>query len=235
MADDDPTVEQEVQQGGSEPIEVNLKLFHDVQVALSRLVGKADQLLGNCTTNLAECWMHIRTKFNGGKVINRSQSGSWEGRCMGAGLQQNLGKDWGPKVWKQMAGASNKVYEKVAECSMNRVGKDRKRKATEEAKESRRKSKYARTDDTTAARRAYNRYDQGITPKDISSDIPEDHLVKLMHGFYNTKVAVTKEKAIQIELATKNQADNQQWILECRLRVTASRIGSIVKMKKKTN
>ncbi len=62
---------------------------------------------------------------------------------MGAGLQQHLGKDWGPKVWKQMAGASpNKVYEKVAECSINRVGKDRKRKATEEAKESRRKSKY---------------------------------------------------------------------------------------------
>ncbi len=235
MADDDPTVEQEVRQGGSEPIEVNPKLFHDVQVALSRLVGKADQLLGNCTTNLAECWMHIRTKFDGGKVINRSQSGSWEGRCMGAGLQQNLGKDWGPKVWKQMAGASpNKVYEKVAECSMNRVGKDRKRKATEEAKESRRKSKYARTDDTTAARRVYNRHDQGITPEDISSDIPEDHLVELMHGFYNTKVAVTKEKAIQIELTTKNQADNQQWILERRLRVTASRIGSIVKMKKTT-
>ncbi len=87
MADDDPTVEQEVRQGESELIKVNPKLFHDVQVALSRLVRKADQLLGNCTTNLAECWMHIQTKFNGGKVINRSQSGSWEGRCMGAGQE----------------------------------------------------------------------------------------------------------------------------------------------------
>ncbi len=35
--------------------------------------------------------MHIRMKFDGGKVINRSQSGSWEHRCVGAGLRQNMG------------------------------------------------------------------------------------------------------------------------------------------------
>ncbi len=38
-------------------------LNHNVQVTLSRRIGKADQLLGNFTTNLAECWMHFRTKF----------------------------------------------------------------------------------------------------------------------------------------------------------------------------
>ncbi len=43
---------------------------------LSRLVAKAEQLIDNVTTNLAESWMHVRTKFDGGKVINRSQSGS---------------------------------------------------------------------------------------------------------------------------------------------------------------
>ena len=46
---------------------------HDIQVLL---ICKADQL--NVTTNLAESWMHVRTKFDGGKVINQSQSGSWE-------------------------------------------------------------------------------------------------------------------------------------------------------------
>ena len=60
------------------PTQIDLHLYHDVQVALSSLVGKVEQLLGNCTTNLAESWMHIRTKFDGGKVINQSQSGSWE-------------------------------------------------------------------------------------------------------------------------------------------------------------
>ena len=38
--------------------------------------------------------MHVRAKFDGGKVVNRSQSGSWEHHCMGAGLQHNMGKEW---------------------------------------------------------------------------------------------------------------------------------------------
>ncbi len=234
MADDDPSVEQEVRHGGIEPVEVDPKLFHDVQVALSRLVGKAHQLLGNSTTNLAECWMHIRTKYDGGKVINRSQSGSWEGRCMGAGLQQNLGKDWGPKVWEQMSGESpNNIFTRVMDVSVKRVERDRKRKATEKAQESRRRSKYARTDDSFAARRAYSRHD-GVVPEEISSDLPEDYLLELMRNYYNTNVVVTEEKAIEIEQETRNQAQDQQWNVERRKRVTASKVGGIVKMRTTT-
>ena len=57
---------------------------------------------GNFTTNLAEGYMHIRSKFDGGKQINRSQSGFWEARCAGAALRvkmkdhngdQNVGKN----------------------------------------------------------------------------------------------------------------------------------------------
>ena len=45
----------------------------DVQVLVSRLVSKADRLIKNFTTNIAENWMQIRCKFDGGKCINRSQ------------------------------------------------------------------------------------------------------------------------------------------------------------------
>jgi len=38
-------------------------------------------MIYNTTTNIAESWMHIRSKYDGGKTINRSQSGSWEHRC----------------------------------------------------------------------------------------------------------------------------------------------------------
>lgn len=82
---ENPAIERAARQGGLTPVKVDEKMLHDIQTTLSRLVGKASQLLGNNTTNLAECWMHIRTKFDGGKVINRSQSGSFEHRCMGAG------------------------------------------------------------------------------------------------------------------------------------------------------
>ena len=91
-------VENDASQGEQAPTNVSPELFHDVQVLVTRLVGKAHQLLG---TNLAESWMHIRSKFDGGKVIHRSQSGSWEHRSMGAGLRQNLGKEWGPQVWER--------------------------------------------------------------------------------------------------------------------------------------
>ena len=114
---------------------INPNLLHDIQAVLSRLVAKARQLLGNHTTNLAESWMNIRCKFDGGKVINRSQSGSWEHRCMGAGLQQNMGKAWGPATWAKMTNSSpNQVFCDVAESSAKKSAKDRKRKATEDAK-----------------------------------------------------------------------------------------------------
>ena len=116
-------VEQDVQ---AKPIPLTDKMMHDIQVILSRLVAKASQLIGNFTTNLAEAWMHIRTKFDGGKVINRSQSGSWEHRCMGAGLRQNLGMLWGPKMYAHMTAKENVIYQAAAETSASR---DRKRKA----------------------------------------------------------------------------------------------------------
>ena len=140
--EDNLATERDSQRGGQTRTECNPKMMHDIQVLLSRLVAKAPQLLGNVTTNLAECWMHIRAKFDGGKVINRSQSGSWEHRCMGAGLQQNTGKEWGPVVWSKMTNSSpNQVFIDTAEHSAKKADSDRKRKATDKAKEQRRLSK----------------------------------------------------------------------------------------------
>ena len=99
---DDPATEKEARRGGHTPTDITPKMLRDVQVALSRLVAKVNQVIDNQTTNLAECWMHIHSKHDGGKVINRSQSGSWEHRYMGAGLQQNTCKDWGPIAWSKM-------------------------------------------------------------------------------------------------------------------------------------
>ena len=81
--------------------------------------------------------MHIRAKFDGGKVINRSQSGSWEHRCMGAGLRHNMGTEWGPQTWKNITSTSlNKICSSAADQSAKKVEADRKRKASEKAKES---------------------------------------------------------------------------------------------------
>ena len=56
--------------------------------------------------------MNIRSKFDGGKQINRSQRGSWEGRCAGAALRVNEGPEWGPTCWEKVTNSlSNQTYK----------------------------------------------------------------------------------------------------------------------------
>lgn len=204
---DDPTTLQDAQRGGLVPTEIDPKMYHDIQTALTRLVSKADQLVDNVTTNIAESWMHIRSKYNGGKVINRSQSGSWQHRCMGAGLQQNEGKQWGPEVWGEMTNSPpNEVFVDTAERSAKKLASDNKRKATDEAKAKRRQSKYTRIDDTLAARRAYSRHDDGVLPDEMDDDISPDLLEQLKQGYYSTKVVITSEEARKL----RHKQDSKQ-------------------------
>ncbi len=115
---EDPAIEEDVEWGGRTPTNIDPKLYHDIQVQLSRLIGKAEQLIGNVTTHLSESWMHIRTKFDEGKVINRCQSGALEHR-------QNIGREWGPHTRKNMTASSpNKVYSNTAERSAKILAAD---------------------------------------------------------------------------------------------------------------
>ena len=59
---------------------------------------------GNFNTNLAESYMHVRSKFAGGWQINQSQKGSWQSRCVGAALRMNKGFSWGPACWENVTG-----------------------------------------------------------------------------------------------------------------------------------
>lgn len=104
--------------------------------------------------------MHIRSKFDGGKQINRIQSGSWEGRCAGAGLRCNLGPSWGPQAWEKAIGTPSDVFVAAGESAVQQCEKDRKRKASDQSKERRKQAKYstASVDNSISSRRAYARY-----------------------------------------------------------------------------
>ena len=69
-------------------------LLFKVLRAGDRLVSLAKELIDNQTSNLAESYMGIRTHFDGGKVFNRVQSGSFESRCYAAGLKFQEGPQW---------------------------------------------------------------------------------------------------------------------------------------------
>jgi len=68
--------------------------------------------------------MHIRSKFDGGKQINRIQSGSWEGRCAGSGLHSNLGPSWGPQAWEKSIETPPDVFVAAGESAVHRCEKD---------------------------------------------------------------------------------------------------------------
>ena len=61
-----------------------------------RIPGKFIRVLAGTVSQLELSTLSQLLRGGGGGVINRSQSGSWEHRCMGVGLQQNEGKEWGP-------------------------------------------------------------------------------------------------------------------------------------------
>jgi len=56
--------------------------------------------------------MHIRSKFDGRKQINRIQ----RGHCAGAGRQYNLGPSWGPQAWEKAIGNPPDVFVAAEEC-----------------------------------------------------------------------------------------------------------------------
>ena len=86
--------------------------------------------------------MHIRSKFDGGKQVNRSQSGFWEGRCAGAGLRANEGPEWGPACWDQVTkSAVDKCFRSVSAAKGKKVAADYKRKTKNDAKLKRKRRK----------------------------------------------------------------------------------------------
>ncbi|CAG2207135.1 unnamed protein product [Mytilus edulis] len=79
---------------------VEQHIIKDVLTLLNRIAEKSDRLISNSTTNLAESWMHIRTKFDGGKVYNLCNRGSWHARCYGGALRMNLDPQWSCQAWE---------------------------------------------------------------------------------------------------------------------------------------
>ena len=79
--------------------------------------------------------MHIRSQFDGENQINRSQAGSWQGRCAGVGLCCNEGAGWGPTTWQKAVHTEpSNVFKLAAADAIERIDKDHKHKATAAAK-----------------------------------------------------------------------------------------------------
>ena len=184
--------------------------------------------------------MNVRSKFDSGKQINRSQRGSWQGRCAGAGLRLNTGPDWGPIAWEKVTNtAPSGTFKAVAASKCHSAAQDRKRKAKETVKTQRKQAKRLRQEDNSQkARLDYSRYDGGQNATEITTDLPPQQLYNLMKEFYIAKVKVTESQSEAITQHTIGQGSNDdslyKWLAERRYRITASNTGSIAKRRATT-
>ena len=203
--DDQPTAtdEHDACRGGSTVLSnLPVGLLEKVKACGDRLVMLSRQVIDNKTSNLAECYMSIRSVFDGGKQFNRIQSGAFEGRCYAAGLRVQVGPTWQLQTLEHATGVSSgKVLEAAVKRKVTQLEKDRNRKATDQYKVQRKSSKYIKTPSL--------QHDYG--PDSQQPDVTPDELDRLCSEFFERDVRVTVDQARNIEGATKQQSDTPEW------------------------
>ena len=218
--------EKSIRKGGTPDQTIDQEMLKDIFFYLNRMSEKADRLFGNFTSNLAESWMHIRCKFDGGKVNNKCFRASFYARCYGGALRSAKGPAWSPMVYQQVTGKRpdsvyiktyrirSKQYIETMKSSKKQSNKDKKRK---------RKLEISRQSTTKKAKLKY-----GKDILDDSDDISKEQLEKEMDIYYNQNVRVTSEEVEIIEQDTKDQSLNQKWYEERKKRITSSIFGDII-------
>ncbi|CAG2243766.1 unnamed protein product [Mytilus edulis] len=182
----------------------------DLALLLNNVARKARSLLGNFTTNLAECWMHMRTKFDGGKILNHCNRGSWHTRCYATALRFNKGPTWSPNVWEQATESTpgayfEKLYEQRKQCiNNNNTTKD---KCTIKQNRWKRKMSSIKESNTKKAKQHY-----GKESLQVETDIASEELGKLKVNYLNKNIDIPETEIIKIEKKnTTSQLCSEIW------------------------
>lgn len=116
-------------------------IFVDIFKSLDPLVQKADRLTANMTNNQAERYNALVAKFVGGKRVDFSKRGGYEGRCVGAGLAHTGGPGWHASPWKRHTGRSPGAVAAKEFVRRKRRHANQVRRALEAGPSKRRKTK----------------------------------------------------------------------------------------------
>ena len=192
---------------------------------LNRVAEKSDRLIGNFTTNLAESWMAIRSKFDGGKVINRCSRGSWNTRCYGGALRKNLGTGWSPVTFQTVTETPAGIYfHQLARRQTQKLVASKKYKAKPESKVKRRKRKIQNVTESNS-KKAKIAYGSNL---DDSPDVNSEKLKQLCETFMKEKVTKTDEEIKSIENDSIEQSNSDIWKKERHVRLTSSNFGKVI-------
>ena len=206
---------------GSSITDVDDVLLFHIKRAGDMLVAKASSLIENCTSNVAEWFMSVRAKMDGGKMFNRIKSGSFEHRCTAVGLRVQFGPKWGAALWSKVTGlTAGPVLTDVTEAVERRPSCDTNHKRGTSYKETRATAKYRKNAD--GSKEASHSYGENTQQPNLALD----ELRRLCKDF-KKGLEVTQAVADQVECETRGQADCSRWYDVRRRRITASNFGKI--------
>ena len=170
--------------------------------------------------------MSVHAKMDGGKQINRIQSGSFEHRCMTAGLSITLGPTWCTDTWRHLFGMPSLVAQSYAYKRKRKHDSDKTRKNSESYKRARLEKKYHITP-------AIPDEDYGLdaTAPDITS---QQNLHDICKEFLKS-LCVIDVKAAELAAATTDQdvSPNSLWQRLWSVQLTASSFATVVKRRSK--
>ena len=87
-------------------------------------------------------WLAPFSSQDGGKQINRIQSGAFQHRCMAAGLCLSLGPGWIAQTWETLFGSCSSITSAFFTNRKRKHESDVKRKVTHTYKKARIEAKY---------------------------------------------------------------------------------------------
>ena len=202
-----------------------VNMLFELDRAGDRLINKASQLIDDETTNISECYMSVRSKMDGGKQINRIQSGAFQHRCMAAGLRLTLGPGWITETWKSLFGSCSNVMSTFSNTRKRKHEKDVKRKLTQTYKKARIEAKYH----LGAAATTDSSYGPHATQPDTTTD---EELQKICNE-YLTSIKLTQQQAIALTNVDQDGSLNSTWQQARRCRLTSSSFGRVAKRRSK--
>ena len=163
--------------------------------------------------------------MDGGKQINRIQSGSFQHYCMVAGLSLTLGPKWIETALKHLSGACSALTTSFVNRRKRKHEKDTKRKSSVEYKRTRIEKRYHLTPSTT---------DRDYGPETVTSNSTSQQELRQLYKEYLGSVRITPQQASELTAATTEQGPSPKslWQQLRRTRLTASRFGTVIKRHK---
>ncbi|KAK4877152.1 hypothetical protein RN001_009658 [Aquatica leii] len=187
------------------PLLTSCNLFVEIVKLIENVMGKADRLVANETTNSAERYMSLVAKFTGGKRINFTQRGSYQRRCIAAGLAFNTGPTWHGDFLNTSLVIN---YCMIRQKQLERVRQQRRQ----------RKRRCKHVDHTTDS----NDYGIDAATIDISEEdlnIQKQKILDIIQEEANNRYTIWNN--------TVGQANNMLWHQIRRQRLTASNFHSV--------